>query len=308
MPYGARFFANSVIMLSGISGLAFSKSFALAILSIVLVGASNAFGENVALGYLSRFDSHNVTAWASGYGLAGLLGAFLYVLFGCFINGEEHSQDMRNLDKWAFISIVPAVVVYLAVSLRLIKERAKPAKQRQICNRSSVDDQTTPLLINTTDILRVQREVLSETSSHSQSSSQSSRDALLTTDKDEEIVLPLSAKIKEFFLQIRRCFRLVAWLAFNLAVVQFSSYTIRVAAAKARPKHDTASCPELYASLQLCFQAGVFASQSSLPILKIRRVGLLTAVLTINMLLWLINEGFKFLPVALLPALMVVVV
>ena len=39
---------------------------------------------SLALGYLSKFDSGHVTAWGSGYGLAGLLGALLYVVFGKF--------------------------------------------------------------------------------------------------------------------------------------------------------------------------------------------------------------------------------
>ncbi|XP_022104798.1 battenin-like isoform X2 [Acanthaster planci] len=300
VSYGVRFLANSAIMLSGISGLAFSGSFALAIISIVLVGASHAFGENIALGYLSRFDSQNVAAWASGYGLAGLLGAVLYVLFGCLIS-EEYSQDMRNLDKWAFISVVPAVVVYLVASLHLIKEHCGFPQQRtstqRLLNPISTDNEATPLLENTTDILRVQHESHPGETPSALNNDLSSNEET-NCDRNESICMlphaPPTKKIKAFLLQIKRCFKLVVWLAFNLAIVQFCSYNIRVSAAKAVKKQNGTKCPELYASLQLCFQAGVFASQSSLPIHKIKRVGLLTAVMTINMLLWVINDWKRY--------------
>ena len=44
--------------------------------------------------------------------------------------------------------------------------------------------------------------------------------------------------------------------------------------------------------MKYCFsiQAGVFVSQSSLPIGKIQRVGLLTVIQTVNMLVWIIND------------------
>ncbi|XP_071809600.1 battenin-like isoform X1 [Asterias amurensis] len=292
VSYGSRFLSNSILMLSGIIGLAFSQSFPLAIVSIVLVGASNAFGENLALGYLSKFDSSHVTAWGSGYGLAGLLGALLYVLFGCFIDKEGDPQDMRNLDKWAFISVAPLVIIYLTASLKLIKapnESEQGIVERHQSEESNNSSQeTTPLLVNTAGILRVQ---------------QGAGDASETTE-----IHSFTIKLKAFFHQVKRCIKLVAWLSFCLAVIQFTSYTIRVAAAKAKDQPDVTKCPEFYASLQLCYQVGVFVSQSSLPIGKIRQVGLLTLFQTINMLVWIFNENktFRFLPVAILPLLMII--
>ncbi|XP_071798659.1 battenin-like isoform X2 [Asterias amurensis] len=253
VSYGSRFLSNSILMLSGIIGLAFSQSFPLAIVSIVLVGASNAFGENLALGYLSKFDSSHVTAWGSGYGLAGLLGALLYVLFGCFIDKEGDPQDMRNLDKWAFISVAPLVIIYLTASLKLIKapnESEQGIVERHQSEESNNSSQeTTPLLVNTAGILRVQ---------------QGAGDASETTE-----IHSFTIKLKAFFHQVKRCIKLVAWLSFCV---------------------------------------GVFVSQSSLPIGKIRQVGLLTLFQTINMLVWIFNENktFRFLPVAILPLLMII--
>ncbi|XP_033645622.1 battenin-like [Asterias rubens] len=317
VSYGSRFLSNSILMLSGIIGLAFSQSFPLAIVSIVLVGASNAFGENLALGYLSKFDSGHVTAWGSGYGLAGLLGALLYVVFGCFIDKEGDPQDMRNLDKWAFISVAPSVIIYLTASLKLIKAPNKSeqgiVERHQSEESTKSSQETTPLLVNTADILRVQQGE-SFTGDASDLSNSFSQETLANFDADDDDVAEtteihsFTIKLKAFFHQVKRCIKLVAWLSLCLAVIQFTSYTIRVAAAKARDKPDVTKCPEFYASLQLCYQVGVFVSQSSLPIGKIRQVGLLTLFQTINMLVWIFNENktFRFLPVAILPFLMII--
>lgn len=48
------------------------------------------------------------------------------------------------------------------------------------------------------------------------------------------------------------------------------------------------TCPELFASLQLCYQAGVFVSRSSLGLVKIRRVEVLSVLQFINMVVWVL--------------------
>lgn len=53
-------------------------------------------------------------------------------------------------------------------------------------------------------------------------------------------------------------------------------------------EYNAGSCPELFASLQLCYQAGVFVSRSSLGIVKIRRVEVLSVLQFINMVVWVL--------------------
>ena len=53
-------------------------------------------------------------------------------------------------------------------------------------------------------------------------------------------------------------------------------------------EYNEGSCPELFAALQLCYQAGVFVSRSSLGLLKIRRVEVLSVLQLINMVIWVL--------------------
>ena len=53
-------------------------------------------------------------------------------------------------------------------------------------------------------------------------------------------------------------------------------------------EYNEGACPELFASLQLCYQAGVFVSRSSLGLLKVRRVEVLSVLQLVNMLVWVL--------------------
>ncbi|KAK7491427.1 hypothetical protein BaRGS_00017256, partial [Batillaria attramentaria] len=69
------------VFVKGLFGVAYAFNFGFALACIVVVGSTAAFGENVTLGFLSRFPSKMVNAWSSGTGMAGLLGGSIYVLF-----------------------------------------------------------------------------------------------------------------------------------------------------------------------------------------------------------------------------------
>ena len=53
-------------------------------------------------------------------------------------------------------------------------------------------------------------------------------------------------------------------------------------------EYNEGFCPELFASLQLCYQAGVFVSRSSLGLMKIRRVVVLSILQFVNMVIWVL--------------------
>jgi hypothetical protein len=112
-----------------------------------------------------------------------------------------------------------------------------------------------------------------------------------------------------FLQRVLRCLRLIWWLALNLGAVYLFEYMARGAASKARPEseYNEGSCPELFASLQLCYQAGVFVSRSSLGLLKIRRVVVLSVLQLINMVIWVLLPLWYFLPTYVLPSFMIYV-
>lgn len=108
--------------------------------------------------------------------------------------------------------------------------------------------------------------------------------------------------------RIWRCFKMVLWVSLNLAAVYMFEYVAQGSAAKVRPKTEyNKGCPELYAGLSLCYQAGVFVSRSSVQLFRIKRIEILSVLQLVNMIVWLIDVHTKFIPVYILPAYMIYV-
>ncbi|KAK6192600.1 hypothetical protein SNE40_004044 [Patella caerulea] len=236
----------------------------------VVVGCSAAFGENVTLGFLSKFPSHLVNAWSSGTGMAGLLGSTIYIIFGCSVgNGEDKTRGLHTLTKYAFLLTTPVVLVYWLAYFIVIKtDKEQPI---EIIVNKEEDSERTPILENDCE-----------------------------SNEGYDVETPCQ--------RIWRCLKLILWMGFNLCAVYVFEYVARGCAAKVRHKSEYhVGCPELYAALQLCYQAGVFVSRSSVQLFTIKRVDILTLLQLINMILWIFDVHWKFLPVSVLPALMIFV-
>ncbi|XP_063400661.1 battenin-like [Mytilus trossulus] len=276
VSYGLRIVANAILMLIGLFGVAFAFDFWFAIVCIVFVGASAAFGENVALGYLRLFPSKFVNAWSSGTGMAGVLGSTIYIIFGCAVGaGGDNTAKLKNLTKYAFLLTSPVVVVYLIAYFWIIK----------------IPPESENLTKDDSDIQKEKQRLLD------------SEDGEL--DEISESVEPVEESALK---RILRCFKLVMWVSLNLAAVYMFEYVAQGSAAKVRPKSEyNKGCPELYASLSLCYQAGVFVSRSSVQLFKIKRIEVLSVLQLINMIVWLTDVHTKFIPVYLLPAYMIYV-
>ncbi|XP_071831430.1 battenin-like [Apostichopus japonicus] len=295
--YGWRFLVNSCFLVIGCVVIAMAGNFRAAIFGIVVVGAGNAFGENIALGYLSGqgFDDDLVNAWASGTGLAGLLGACIYVLAGCiFFENDGNVDEMQYLNEWAFLIITPTVFIYLLSFMKIIIPPSDEVIrsngiQHSIANRTSTttypglqtdDDETNPLLAESTE----------------------------TTESEDLSVLLRSRNYGLWGKRIGAALCVVLPLAINLGLSTFFAFVSRVAASKAlTPDQYNKNCPEVFAALQLCYQAGLFVSQSSLQLVKFKYPYHLTALQFLITVVWITNEPLKFLPVYMLPALMIVV-
>ncbi|XP_035661499.1 battenin-like [Branchiostoma floridae] len=270
-PYWTRIFANGVLMLLGLFGVAYAFNFPFALACIVVAGSSAAFGENVTLGYLSLFPSKLVNGWSSGTGMAGLLGAGIYIIFGCSVGtGGGKAEQLKYLNKMAFLLTTPVVLIYWFSYAKIIQ---RPRQVREPAETMPAEDaeERKALLDNS---INTGQEIVGET----------------------------------FMARLWRCLKLVLWLAVNLGLVYLFEYVARACAAKVRPKDEyNIGCPELYSALQFCYQAGVFASRSSLQIVQIRRVEILTLLQGINMVVWVLDVHYKFLPVWILPAYMIFV-
>ncbi|KAH9500453.1 G1/S-specific cyclin cln3 [Bulinus truncatus] len=295
VSYSARYIVNGLIMLIGLFGISYAFSFWFAILCIAVIGSSSAFGENVTLGFLSRFPSSLVNAWSSGTGMAGLLGASIFIIFGCSVGeGSDKNSKLQTLNKWAFLLTTPVVLVYWAAYFFIIRRPPQAGAETEGGRpHGNMGSKTSP---GQGAVARVIEDADQLVGGNVQ-------DKLAQTSETSQLI-PQETGCRRFW----RCFKLVLWLGLNLCGVYVFEYVARGCAAKVRPsKEYNVGCPELYASLQLCYQAGVFVSRSSVQMYRIRRVEILTVLQLLNMFLWIVDVHFKFIPVAALPALMVYV-
>lgn len=112
VPYEINFGINSTAMLASLLGTAFSKNFWLTLACVFLFGFTSSFGEAVLLCYMTVKKKQNLlTAWSSGTGMAGILGASYSLACALF----------KFNYMWSFIAVTPIVFVYMCSFFCVIK-------------------------------------------------------------------------------------------------------------------------------------------------------------------------------------------
>jgi hypothetical protein len=121
LSYPVRFGMIAVGQVIGIAGVIISTElstvsrpirFVILLSGVGMIGASSAFGETVTLGYLERFPAELVGAWATGTGLAGVVGGVLYG--GLRMLGWPNSV--------VFAALIGLTAVYVAAYVGCIRE------------------------------------------------------------------------------------------------------------------------------------------------------------------------------------------
>ncbi|KAI6660912.1 Battenin-like [Oopsacas minuta] len=299
VPMHLRFGVNGVLMIIGLLGISFSPNFYMIIAFILVIGLASGLGESIALEYLQRFDSRLVNAWSSGTGFAGVLGASLYIVFTCIVYeatlndiSVNTTERLRRMNQIAFWASTPLPIAYLIAYFIIIKREPEPEPE--------LDYEP--------------QEVETESKDTSSEKEDESIVQLLDDDirasniQQQPLIGKKPSRVKSYINSYLRGFTSTLWLSLNLTAVYYFEYLVRTYSSKTRPKYDFhPACPELYAAIQLSYQAGVFVSRSSLQIIKIRYVWILTILQGINMAVWLIDDFWKFLPIYVLPVFMVYV-
>ena len=253
IPYKFRFGVNGLLMIVGLLGISFAPEFYSTIAFILLIGLTSGLGESIALEYLQKFESRLVNGWSSGTGFAGVLGASLYILFTCIAFGAtlddlsvDTNKRLKQMNQIAFWSSTPLPIFYLISFFIIIK---KPESQPEIEQDTNGDRQEI------------------ETSSSGSVASSKETESLLSGQRtsniqDEPNTTPAHSGVKWYFCTYWRGFTSTLWLSLNLAGVYYFEYLVRTYSSKTRPSYDfLPSCPELYSSIQLSYQAGVFVSR-----------------------------------------------
>eukprot|EP00042_Codosiga_hollandica_P026296 m.123240 g.123240 ORF g.123240 m.123240 type:complete len:426 (+) comp52150_c0_seq2:55-1332(+) len=276
--YSLRMVANSCLMVLGLIGVAFSPNFGVALVAIMILGSSSSFGECVLLGYMRLYPSQLMSAWGAGTGVAGIGGASLYLLY------SSENLSLRE----SFLVTLPWVAVYVFAFFLLLDR--------------------TDEMVN----LKYQALPQDETPTATESATmsvQGQHDGGLET------------KAQRYW----RCLKLVSFYAFNIGAVYFFEYVISAGCASkvlavdidcttysSQPvcdshnstcewrTSDNGECVSTsylprnsYAIFSFCYQFGVLVSRSSIQFFKIRRVGIVTVLQGINMVLWMLQDYYK---------------
>jgi battenin len=100
--------------------------------------------------------------------------------------------------------------------------------------------------------------------------------------------------------RVWRIAKQVNWLAVNMGLVYYSEYIVSQGGANnANPDSFSEGNwwqKNAYPLLQFCYQLGVLCSRSSLKFVKIQRVDIVTALQLGNLVLWLLQDKYRFLP------------
>ncbi|EGG21501.1 Batten's disease protein Cln3 family protein [Cavenderia fasciculata] len=256
---------NCFIMGGGLVGVALSYyvNFAFCISMIALIGIASSFGESVVLSYLKLFPSDIVNGWSSGTGVAGVSGSLFYI--GLVAAGLSNSV--------IFYCILPTVLVYFALFFFGLK----------VPTGTNEANPYTPLKSETEDIVNQKK--------------QEKETLIENADGIDQIVEPMRGPSGETKRnRYIRCAKLVWWNAINLMLVYFFEYVASVGGADLAVNKKNSNdwfVTNSYAILSFCYQFGVLISRSSLQLFKIHRIGILTVLQGINMVLWIVQAYYR---------------
>lgn len=286
-------------------------SFLVLIVGVSFSGTAYSYGEAVALTFLQRYPSDMVGAWGSGTGISGVITSLLYILL------TNYGVSKRNI----FLFSSPLTIVYwltfcvaLVAPQKVIKVTQTNGEVRKIVVQRGKEDEVVASLgsenISVDDYDFEMVSNLKGLSWHSiprQKVSQEVMEVLNIKTDPTDLHYPCCEKClgclsTRNFLRdwwnyngkdIVFVHRVMWWFFLNLAVVYVAEYAAQFMAP------FSFYCTEDWQSnffirhsfpiTQLCYQAGVFISRSSLSFVKIKAVGVLSILQLINAVAWIIQ-------------------
>lgn len=286
------------------------------LLGVALGSMGSSFGEMTCLAYSAHFHKNTVSAWSSGTGAAGLLGALAYFLMtGPF-----------GMSYWVTLvacSWVPAVEGAMFVFVMTTRVPARPelsppalpepsAINADHNNDLSVRSDTAATSAFAANSTLTQRSASARyAASFDDTASSGVRSAppsftdfadptnvlLVPSIKGEAAMasVPLSLGAR-----LRLLLRLTPYML-PLAIVYFAEYLINQSVYATVFYADGAGvpCHLQYKVLQLCYQAGVLISRSSVNLYRLKNIVTLqlpAIFQAINLLVLSLNVAFEFLP------------
>jgi len=271
---GWRVMVAGYLMVAGMIGISLSvwlSSWALCLVSVVVIGTSSSFGESVLLGHMRKYSPDIVSGWSSGTGMAGVGGSLGYLLFV--------AAKLNNTQIFAILA--PLGIVYCLLFFYALVPPPPQSPISELDTQEQIDvEMTEPKVTG--------------------GGGQSERAALVKNmvvvedTTGSEVPKPKGSK------RYINCLKLVWWNATQLLLVYFFEYVASVGgSASAQPDDYSTSSNwflrNSYAILAFCYQLGVLISRSSLHFFKVKKVEIITILQGINMIYWVLQAKFLML-------------
>lgn len=132
-----RVIVAGYLMVAGLVGVATSVwigSWALCLVSIVIIGTSSSFGESVLLGHMRKYDPDIVSGWSSGTGMAGVGGSLGYLVM--------IAAGMTDFTIFAVLS--PFGVVYCLIFFYMLKPPPVPFSEIENSQATALEKKESP--------------------------------------------------------------------------------------------------------------------------------------------------------------------
>jgi battenin len=268
----------------GLSLLAVSPytGFGTAILGIALLGGYGSLNESVVLGFMKRLSPQLISAWGTGSGGSGLLGALVYLLLHSVLG-------LQN--RVIYFAMLPACLVFFLLFRSLEtatlaqaaadKDELLVGPENSPSHAASV--QCSPSVTPATSVVEAEA---------------------LSLSPDVLDAAPADSGVPSRYAEAWRVGCEVRGFMLHLGAVYCLEYLIFVGlASQADPSADGSGWlyDNAYVLLSLCYQLGVLAARSSLPVLPFSRARLpvLTVLQAAFGVLWLAQAYWGLMPLPL---------
>ena len=284
-PHAARELLSCTMGGLGLSLLAVSPvtGFGTAILGIVLLGGYGSLNESVVLGFMKSLSPQLIGAWGTGSGGSGLLGTALYLLL-------HSALGLQN--RILYLALLPACLVFYLLFRSL---------ERSTMAQAAADKEQ---LLQDPRASRSPAASVQHLSSMPPAASVDEAEALTMAPGIANDTAPAVSSGPGRYADAWRVCCEVRGFMLHLGSVYCLEFLIFVGlASQADPQADGSGWlyDNAYVLLSLCYQLGVLASRSSLPVLQISRARLpvLTLLQTAFAVLWLAQAYWGLMPLPL---------
>ncbi|XP_013931658.1 PREDICTED: battenin [Thamnophis sirtalis] len=274
-PYGLRVAICVTSAWGSFLLVAFSTSITQSLLGVVLASISSGLGEITFLALTSFFNSAVVSAWSSGTGGAGLIGALSYL--------GLTQIGLSPQDTLLFMTIVP-VIMLASYCFLLAPPPQAPRCGWGVCKPKSP---RAPSVI--------QQPLLGDRLTHPQMIQKPQ-----LTLQEKEQVAKVRSLLRESGKDLLSCASVNRW--FLAAPIQCKNAACQDTLSSAVIfellyfRNTTLNHPQQYRWYQMLYQAGVFISRSSASCIRIRKIWVLAILQCLNMVFLLFAVSYLFLP------------